>query len=272
MRFIRQYNLFPYSRPLLRLYLRWSSELLYQIGMAVIQVRDTLAYVVRGRLNVQHWFEQTAFIGVDALGIALLLTLFSGMVLSLQVAQELSRQGASELVGGLVSMAILREMAPIMTAFAVISMVGSAYCAELATMKTQDQVDALKMLHVSPLRYLVLPRLMAGVTALPFMTVLTSLAGIVGGMVVSYYLANLNPHQFMESVWTVTKIKDVVAALLKSATFGFLIVLVSTTIGLNTRGGAREVGESTTEAVVLSFLAVMLADFLLTFTMFGGTG
>lgn len=270
LRLIRQWHLFPYSRPLLHIYLRLTSNLLYFIGTVMHQVRLLLQYLVQGRLSVEHWMDHMAFIGVDALGVSLLLTLFAGMVMALQVAQELSRQGGSELVGGLVAMTILREMAPIMTGFAVISMVGSAYCAELATMKTQQQVDALKVLHVSPLRYLVLPRLLAGTLALPMMTCLSAMAGIVGAMVISYYLADLNPHQFMESAWQYTQTRDIVGALLKSSVFGFLIVLISATIGLNTSGGARQVGLSTTQAVVYSFMAMAIADFVLSFLFFGG--
>jgi phospholipid/cholesterol/gamma-HCH transport system permease protein len=186
------------------------------------------------------------------------------------VAQELTKQGAGELVGALVSIAILRELAPIMTGFAVIAMVGSAYSAELATMQIQKQIDALKVLHVNPIRYLVLPRVLAATCMLPLMTILTAMAGIVGGMVISYFIGGLNYNNYLESVWRQVETKDVLGAMLKAGVFGALIAMLSTTIGLRTKGGAKEVGTATTRAVVWSFVAMALADYVLSFLLFKG--
>lgn len=246
------------------------SGFFYHAGLAVQSGWVALGFLLRGRLSLRHFIEQCAFIGIDALGISLILTLFSGMVIALQVAQELTKQGAGEFIGALVSMAILRELAPIMTGFAVIAMVGSAYAAELATMRIQKQTDALKMLHVHPIRYLVLPRLCAAVCMLPLMTILTAMAGIVGGMVVSYFIGGLNYNNYLESVWRQVETRDILGALLKAGLFGCLIALISSTIGLNTSGGAREVGLATTKAVVWSFVMMAVADYVLSFLLFAG--
>jgi phospholipid/cholesterol/gamma-HCH transport system permease protein len=265
----QQVQWFPYTRRLGEI-LRDRSQILLEItGQSAINARISFGYLARGQVNFRHIMDNAAFIGVDALGIALILTLFSGMVIALQMAQELTKQGAGNFVGALVSMAILRELAPIMTGFAVIAMVGSAYSSELATMKIQKQVDALIMLHVNPIRYLVAPRLAAAFCMLPLMTILTAMAGIVGGMVVSYFIGGLNYNNYMESVWRQTETRDIIGAMVKGGVFGMLIVMLSTTIGLNTTGGSKEVGSATTRAVVWSFVAMAIADYLLSMMLFG---
>ncbi len=245
-----------------------TTDFLYRLGLATQNTLQTAYFILKGRLSKNLFAQQAAFIGVDALGISLILTLFSGMVIALQVAQELTKQGAGNFVGALVAIAILRELAPIMTGFSVIAMVGSAYSAELATMQIQKQIDALRMLRVDPVRYLVVPRLCAAVAMLPLMTILTAMAGIVGGMVVSYVVADLNYNNYMESVWRQVETRDILGAMFKASVFGALIVTFSTTIGLNTKGGAKEVGESTTRAVVWSFIAMAIADYVLSFLLF----
>lgn len=262
--------LFPYTRRLVQIIVGETSRFLYLVGLTVQNASESFKFLMKGRLSFKHFAEQAAFIGVDALGISLILTLFSGMVIALQVAQELTKQGAGQFVGALVAISILRELAPIMTGFAVIAMVGSAYSAELATMQIQKQIDALKMLHVDPVRYLILPRLSAAIVMLPMMTILTAMAGIVGGMVVSYFIADLNYNNYLESVWRQVETVDIMGTLLKASVFGALIVLLSTTIGLNTSGGAKEVGIATTRAVVWSFIAMAIADYVLSFLLFGG--
>lgn len=239
------------------------------LGSAVCYGGQVIRLIAQGEFNIRHFIEQLAFVGVDTLGIALIMTTFSGMVISLQIAREMVRQGAGEYVGALVSMALIRELAPIMTAFAVIAMAGSAYAAELSTMQITSQVSALQVLHVSPIRYLLMPRVLAGMVALPFMNVITATAGILGGMIVSGLLADVSYSQYLESVWKQTELRDVIAMLVKSAIFGFIIFLMSTTIGLNTKGGSREVGIATTRAVVWSFVLMALLDYVLTYLFYG---
>ncbi len=268
---VRQSQLFPYTRFLGQKLFEGSSSFLYVLGNTACNTKQTFYYLLKGRLTWQPFLEQAAFIGLDAIGISLILTLFSGMVIALQIAQELTKQGAGEFVGALVAISILRELAPIMTGFAVIAMVGSAYSAELATMQIQKQVDALKVLHVDPIRYLVLPRFCAACCMLPLMTILTAMAGIVGGMVVSHVIGGLNYNNYLESVWRQVQTKDIVGTMLKAGVFGALITLFSTSIGLQTTGGSKDVGDATTRAVVWSFVAMAIADYVLSFLLFYGS-
>lgn len=260
---------FPLTRNLWQFTRRELANLFLVIGQAVLMTRTMTGFLIRGKLKPRHFFEQAAFVGLDTLGIALIMVTFSAMVIALQVAQEMVKQGAGGYVGALVSLAVLRELAPIMTAVAVTAMAGSAFAAELCTMQISKQVDALRTLHVDPIRYLVLPRVMAGIVMIPLMTVLTAMAGILAGMVVSKLLADVPFWQYLDSVWQQTEYKDVFATLLKSSVFGYIIVILSTSIGLNTTGGAREVGIATTRAVVWSFLSVAIFDYILTYLIYG---
>ncbi len=241
------------------------------MGTLVELTREMLGFLLRGQLKPKHFFAQASFVGVDTLGIALILVVFSGMVIALQVAPEMARQGAGVYIGSLLSLAILRELAPVMTAVAVISMSGSAFAAELSTMQITQQIEALRTLHVSPIRYLVLPRVAAAIVVIPLMTIITATAGILSGMVVTTWLTDITTVDFLESVWRQTDFKDLGVSILKSSIFGYIIVSLSTTIGINTRGGAREVGEATTKAVVLSFLIVAVFDYVLTYLFYGST-
>lgn len=261
--------LFPYTRKALSA-VKWEWRfLLNTLRSAVSYSVDVVHYIASGQFSFRHFIQQLSFVGIDTLGISLVMTTFAGMVIALQIAKEMVKQGAGDYVGALVSMALIRELAPIMTAFAVIAMAGSAYAAELSTMKITNQVSALEVLHVSPVRYLVMPRVLAGIVALPMMTVITSFAGIIGGMIISHLLAGVSFGQYLDSVWSQTELKDIWAMLLKAGVFGFIVFMMSTTIGINTRGGSKEVGLATTRAVVWSFVLMAILDYVLTFLVYG---
>lgn len=262
-------RLFPFTRRALQALGKEWGVFLDTLGSAVYYTRDIAGFLLAGRFNLKDFIQQLAFVGVDTLGISLIMATFSGMVISLQIAKEMVKQGAADFVGALVALSIVRELAPIMTAFSVIAMAGSAYAAELSTMQITSQVSALKVLHVHPVRYLIMPRILAGIVALPLMTIITAVAGILGGMIISGLVADLSHAKYLDSVWHQVALKDVITMLLKSAVFGFIIFMMATTIGINTSGGSREVGVATTRAVVWSFVLMAVFDYLLTFLIYG---
>lgn len=262
-------KLFPYTRKALAAMRREWSVFLDTLGSAVLYSGEIARFIASGQFNFRHFIQQMSFVGMDTLAISLIMTTFSGMVIALQISKEMAKQGAGDYVGALVSMALIRELAPIMTSFAVIAMAGSAYAAELSSMQITSQVSALKVLHVSPVRYLLMPRVLAGIVALPLMNVITAIAGILGGLFVSHFVADISIGQYLDSVWNQTEPKDVFAMLLKSSVFGFIIFSISTTIGLNTTGGSREVGAATTRAVVWSFVLMAIFDYVLTYLIYG---
>lgn len=261
--------LFPATRRVLGRMGRDFKNFVYYIGLLVQYTGSIISFILQGRLSRKAFFQQASFVGVDTLGICLIMNTMTGMVISLQVATEMVKQGAGNFVGALVSLAMLRELAPIMTGFSIIAMAGSAYAAELSTMKITSQVDALRVLHMHPIRYLVVPRVVAGIFVLPLMTVITGYAGILGGMVISALMTDLSPQTYLDSVWNQTEFRDIFSCLIKAGVFGYVIMMISTTVGINTNGGSREVGQATTMAVVWSFIVMAIMDFLLTYVIYG---
>lgn len=261
--------LFPTTRRLLARVSKDWWNFVYYIGLVVQYTKAIVGYLFQGRMSWQDFYQQAAFVGIDTLGICLIMNTMTGMVIALQLATEMEKQGAGNFVGALVSLAMLRELAPIMTGFSVIAMAGSAYAAELSTMKITSQVDALRVLHIHPTRYLIVPRVVAGVFVLPLMTVITGYAGILGGLLISTLMTDVSAQTYLDSVWNQTSLKDIFSCLLKAGVFGYVIMMISTTVGINTNGGSREVGQATTMAVVWSFIMMAIMDFILTYIIYG---
>lgn len=238
------------------------------LGESGYNLVNSVKLILRGRIHWKNTFEHMSTIGVDALAITLTLSTVSGMIIALQIAYEMTKQGAGAYIGALVALAIVRELGPVMASFAVTSMIGSAMAAEIATMKVTEQVDAMKVFKVDPIYYLIVPRILAGLTMVPLLVILGSVLGVLGGMIVSYYAAGNNMLSYLESVWQGLEVKDVLVGVLKGAVFGTLIMLLSSSIGYATEGGAKEVGISTTRAVVWSFLAIVIFDYLISLIFF----
>ena len=240
-----------------------------EMGMLTLNVLGALRYIAQGRIDWKKVFTETAGIGFDSLPMTVLICVISGSVLALQTARQFALTGADAYVGGLVALALVREMAPMFTCLTVGARNGTAIAAEIANMEITEQVSALKVMHVNPVRYLVVPRLIACVLALPMLTLIGEVAGTVGGMFVAKGVTGLHYNKFIESVWLNLTRHDVYVSLIKAVVFGILLAGISCTVGLNTKGGAKDVGLSTTRAVVWIALAMIVADFFLTWIFFG---
>jgi len=241
------------------------------IGYCIITLITAIKKIVccRGReINIKNTINQAAIIGYDSLPIALTICVVAGAVLSLQVAERFILSGADAYVGGLVSIAITREMAPIFASLAIGARAGTAITAEIGNMSVTEQIDALKTLKIDPIDYLLIPRLLAGFIVVPLVTILAELIGIVGGMFVANATVKLHPYLYLRSVWLYTDTYDIFVSLLKAAVFGVLVTLICTCHGLRTTGGAREIGISTTRAAIWSAVAVLLFDLLLSWIFF----
>ena len=234
----------------------WTGEL------ALLFFRASEA-VVRGKVKAEETVRQMSLIGVASLPISILILAFSGMVLALHTANQLKRLGLEGLVGGIVAVSSSREAAPVLAAVAVAARVGSAIAAELGTMTVTEQVDALRSLGVSPVRYLVAPRLIAAVLMMPIVTVFANAAGILGGLLFATALAGITPDTYINSVRTMLQPDDLYGGLVKTFVFGAIVALVGCQQGLRTTGGAAGVGRATTSAVVISIVLVYVADFFL---------
>jgi phospholipid/cholesterol/gamma-HCH transport system permease protein len=227
-----------------------------------------MKYIVKLNVNLKNTFEQMNRIGIEALPLTLGLVGITGMIIALQISHEMVNQGAGSFVGMLVSLAIVRELGPIMGCFAVISMIGSSMAAEIGTMKVTEQIDAMKILGVDPIQNLLVPRIIAGFFIMPFAILLANIVGIAGGLISSNIISDLSVADYMDSVWKGLTVKDILVSLLKASIFGGIISLVSSSIGYKTEGGSLEVGMATTKAVVWSFIAMVVADYFLSLIFF----
>ncbi|MEZ5425594.1 MAG: ABC transporter permease [Pyrinomonadaceae bacterium] len=202
-------------------------------------------------------------IGVGSLPIILLTGFFTGGVLTLQSFQTLAYYGAQSQIGQLVAFTLIRELGPVLTALMVAGRIGSAISAELGAMVVSQQIDAMRAFGTDPIRKLVLPRLVGLFFMLPLLTIAADVSGIIGGGVVASYIFGLDYNVFITSVRNGITIEDIIGGMTKPFFFGLIIGLISCYRGLNTKGGTVGVGRSTTNAVVLSSIVVIIFDFFL---------
>jgi phospholipid/cholesterol/gamma-HCH transport system permease protein len=239
------------------------------IGNSGILFLQSLGFIFRASLSLRVTVTQIAVVGVDSLPLVLITVAFSGMVLALYSAQTLVRFGVGSFVGGGVALSVVREISPVLTAVVVAARSGSGIAAELGSMKVTEQVDALRALAISPVEYLVSPRLVAAVLSLPLLTMLADIIGILA----SYWVATVNGvagGAFISSAKFFVAPYDVNMGLVKTIVFGAVIAIVGCQQGLQTTGGANGVGRSTTNAVVISVVLIYVLNFFMAYVMFGG--
>jgi phospholipid/cholesterol/gamma-HCH transport system permease protein len=214
-------------------------------------------------------FTQMDSIGVGSLPIVVLTGFFTGCVLALQSAVSLKEFGAVNMTGELVTLAMVKELGPVLTGLMVSGRNASGMASELGSMKVSEQLDAMRALGTDPVRKLVTPRLVATVVMLFFLTIISDACGIAGGAFVSVVMMKLNAGAFFHTGYMSLKHGDVVEGLLKPIFSGFIIASIGCYYGLRTTGGTRGVGRSTTQAVVASSVIIILVDFLVTQLMIG---
>ena len=233
---------------------------------------QVIVHLLKGKIHRQNTTEQMKVVGPDSLTIALVTATFVGMVFTIQVAREFLNFGAVRAIGGVLALALSRELAPVLTAVVLAARVGSAFAAEIGTMKVTEQIDALYVLKSDPIDYLVIPRLIACCAMLPILTIISLFMGMVGGVFVAQLFYSIPQTTFIESINTFLQVWDLVSAMIKSVIFGALIAIIGCNWGLTTTGGAKGVGESTTTAVVMALIAIFITNFFLSWIMFQGLG
>lgn len=240
-------------------FLQIVGEMLRLLGQTLYSFREAPR-------NLQSIFSQMSIIGYETLPIASVMGFFVGMVLALQTGSELAKYGTQDIIGTIVGLSMVRELGPVMTSFLVAGRIGSSIAAELGVMTVYEEIDALKTLDIDPVRYLAMPRFIACIICLPILTLYANCVGMAGGALISH----LHPKIFIsyatyyDSLKAALKFKEVGAGLIKSFVFGGIISLVGCYVGFATSGGARGIGRSTTRSVVLSFILILVADYLLT--------
>lgn len=224
------------------------------------------------RLKDARWREvirQMALLGADSLPIVLMTILCTGMVFSLQTAKEFVQLGAASTVGGIVAIAMARELVPVLTGVVVAGRIGAAIAAELGTMKVTEQIDALRVMAANPVSYLVVPRFIAVVLMMPVLIVFANLIGNIGGWMVAHYYANIPTFTYENSIRTFAVFHDLFGGMVKSCFFGAIISTVGCYKGLNAPNGAEGVGLATTASVVLSIILIFISNYFLTMVLYG---
>ena len=241
---------------------------LRRLGASLLIGGQAVSAIAKGRIGFNDLMQELMEAGPGSFLIVLITALAAGTVFNIQVAAELSKQGASATVGGLLALGLSREIAPLLTATLLTGKVATAYAAQIGTMKVTEQIDAITMLRTDPVEYLVVPRVIAMVIMAPVQCLLFFWVGIWSGQVSSTLLYNIPPAVFWSSVRTWMEPDDLPSMLLKALVFGLQIAVIACGWGLTTRGGPKEVGTSTTGAVVMILVTVALMDALLTSLLF----
>ena len=223
-----------------------------------------IAHCVRPPFYPRLIGRQMVEIGYYSLPVVGLTAIFTGMVLALQSYTGFARFSAESAVPNVVVVSITRELGPVLAALMVAGRVGAAMAAEIGTMRVTEQIDALDTLATNPFKYLVAPRLIAGLTMMPLLVLIADVIGVFGGYVVSIYKLGFNPHVYLKNTIDFMEFQDVVSGLVKASVFGFLITLMGCYHGYNSRGGAQGVGAATTNAVVSASILILSCNYLIT--------
>lgn len=235
-------------------------------GHAILLLLGAAAQLphVFSRRNRRDVVQQLYVVGIQSLGVVSVVALFTGMILALQVGLELRRYGQENNIGTLVCISMLREMGPFMTGLVIAASVGSAIAAQMATMTVSEEIAALDVMGISPLRYLMMPRLAALAIMMPLLTVYSNVLGIAGGAVVGATQLGISPEAYFDNAFRYAELKDLYVGLFKAFLFGLIIVTVACHQGFSAREGAVGVGRATRQTVITSFLLILIIGYFVT--------
>jgi len=241
--------------------------LMDDLGGTVLLFGRTLTWLVRPPFRISQLLIAIEFIGAGSLFIAGLVGMFTGMAFTVSVIVGFRQFSAEGMVGGVVALALARELAPVLAAVVVTARAGSTMASELGNMRVTEQIDAITTMGVSPVQYLVVPRVLATTIVLPLLAICFGIAGMFGAWLVAVVWQSIDPGIFFERIQTFVKWDDIRMLLTKSALFGIIVSTICCKKGFNASGGARGVGEATAKAVVASIVAIFAADYIVTTVM-----
>jgi phospholipid/cholesterol/gamma-HCH transport system permease protein len=233
-------------------------------GRLTLFALSGLSHLVRPPFYGRMFLRAFAEIGYFSLPVVALTAIFTGMVLALQSSTGLARFSAESAVASLVVLSVTRELGPVLAGLMVAGRVGASMAAEIGTMRVTDQIDALGTLSTNPMKYLVAPRLLAGLIALPLLVVVADLLGVLGGFIIATLKLGFNSGVYLTNTINFVQPNDVISGLAKAAVFGVLITLMGCYHGYNSKGGAQGVGAATTSAVVTASVLILAFDYVLT--------
>ncbi|MEK6577077.1 MAG: ABC transporter permease [Nitrospirota bacterium] len=239
-----------------------------EIGRVVEIFGQTIKWIFRLPIRLSGILKQMEEVGVNSVPVVLITALSTGMVLAFQSFHGFRRFDAETLVGTVVALSMTRELGPVLTGLIVAGRAGAAMAAELGTMRVTEQIDALITMAVNPIKYLIVPRVIAGMIMLPVLTVFSDMIGMVGGYFIAVKVLGVNPTIYLRRTMDYLVLDDIFGGLLKAFIFGIIITTISCYKGFNTQGGAEGVGRATTGAVVISSMLILLSDYFLTAMLF----
>jgi phospholipid/cholesterol/gamma-HCH transport system permease protein len=245
------------------------TEIVELSGFTIVLLAKAIYHCKSSFSKRKEIFKQMYIAGVKSLVVCSLVAVFVGMILALQTGIELMRFQQQNYVGDLVITTMTREMGPLMTGIIIIASVGSAMAAEIATMKVSEEIDALEMMSISPVRFLVMPRLVALAVMVPVSTIYVIALGTIGGAVVSYFQLGVPYEVYYNRVVEALRFKATYVGLLKSHIFGIIIAAISCAQGMRATNGAMGVGKATRSTVVASFLMVLITGYFITAFFYG---
>ena len=238
------------------------------VGEATLLALQALWFLFKKPPKLEHFIKQLSYIGAETLPVVAVTSFFSGGVIVVETYSTFHRFNAESLLGAVVAISMARELGPVLTALMVVARVGSAMTAQIGTMKITEQIDALRVLAVNPVRYLVTPRLVASTLSLPLLTIVADVVGILGGWFVAVKIFGVNDYLFWQKMRDIVELHDFLGGLYKATVFGFLIATVSCYFGFATTGGTEGVGRATTASVVVSSMLVLIVDYFLSALIF----
>ena len=233
-------------------------------GQLVLFTGTALSHCIRPPFYPRILLRQMVDIGYFSLPVVGLTAIFTGMVLALQSYTGFARFSAEGAIANVVVLSVTRELGPVLAGLMVAGRIGAAMAAEIGTMRVTEQIDALTTLSTNPFKYLVAPRLVAGLAMLPFLVLVADVIGVFGGYLVSVYKLGFNPATYLQNTYDFLEVRDVVSGLVKASAFGFLVTLMGCYHGYHSRGGAQGVGAATTNAVVSASILILSFDYILT--------
>jgi phospholipid/cholesterol/gamma-HCH transport system permease protein len=238
-------------------------------GRLSVFAATAISHAVRPPYFFRLIGQQMLEIGYYSLPVVGLTAIFTGMVLALQSYTGFSRFNAESAIATVVVLSVTRELGPVLAGLMVAGRIGAAIAAEIGTMRVTEQIDALSSLSTNPYKYLIAPRLIAGMMMMPLLVLVADIIGVFGGYLIGVYRLDFNPANYLKLTWDFLETMDVVSGLVKAAVFGFLITLMGCYHGFHSRGGAQGVGAATTNAVVSSSILILASNYVITALFFG---
>ena len=246
----------------------WVLRFLDESGRVMVLFLKTVLFIFRPPLDIRNLLKQIEYVGVKSIPVVVITGGFTGMVLALQSYTGFKRFNAEAFVGTVVALSMTRELGPVLSGLMVSGRVGSAMAAELGTMQVTEQIDALYTMAINPIKFLVVPRFLASLIVMPILTAFADVLGILGGYLISVLLLGSNPTVYVRRTYDFLDLDDIYFGLLKAGIFGMIIATIGCYQGINTRGGAEGVGKATTNAVVISSLLILVANYFVTALLF----